>query len=195
MKIDPTLKAICKKHGLNPETDLWDCHGNWIAYHKALERVATESKITFDPPYVVQSDLENKTIAICVTGNMGDSVEWSIGEAAPYNNKNSYPAAMAEKRAKDRVILKLLGLHGYVYSEEEADSFKESKPQVSKAHSRELYTQLEKEIRTVGNSTALEKWGVANKERIGELHPDFQQSIRGEYKRRLDELKAEKEAA
>ena len=31
---------------------------------------------------------------------------------------------MAEKRAKDRVILKLIGLHGEVYSEEEAEEFK-----------------------------------------------------------------------
>ena len=30
---------------------------------------------------------------------------------------------MAEKRAKDRVILKLVGLHGDVYSEDEADDF------------------------------------------------------------------------
>ena len=35
---------------------------------------------------------------------------------------------MAEKRAKDRVILKLVGLHGDVYSEEEADDFKAAKP-------------------------------------------------------------------
>jgi hypothetical protein len=32
---------------------------------------------------------------------------------------------MAEKRAKDRVILKLIGLHGLAYSEEEADDFKQ----------------------------------------------------------------------
>jgi hypothetical protein len=31
---------------------------------------------------------------------------------------------MAEKRAKDRVILKLVGLHGLLSSEEEADAFK-----------------------------------------------------------------------
>ena len=35
---------------------------------------------------------------------------------------------MAEKRAKDRVILKLVGLHGYAYSEEEADDFKKARP-------------------------------------------------------------------
>ena len=36
---------------------------------------------------------------------------------------------MAEKRAKDRVILKLLGIAGDMYSEEEADEFKEKKPE------------------------------------------------------------------
>ena len=48
-----------------------------------------------------------------VMGHMGDKSEWSIGEVSPHpTSKNSYPYAMAEKRAKDRVILKLVGLHG-----------------------------------------------------------------------------------
>ena len=67
-------------------------------------------------------------MVLCV-GRIGEKMEWSIGEAAPYNNKNSYPFAIAEKRAKDRVILKLVGLHGDVYAEDEADAFKESAPQ------------------------------------------------------------------
>ena len=36
----------------------------------------------------------------------------------------AYVYAMAEKRAKDRVILKLVGLHGLLSSEEDADAFK-----------------------------------------------------------------------
>jgi hypothetical protein len=58
---------------------------------------------------------------------MGDRAEWSFGEASPDNLKGgakSFPYAMAEKRGKDRVILKLAGIHGLVYSEEEADDFK-----------------------------------------------------------------------
>jgi hypothetical protein len=43
----------------------------------------------------------------------------SYGESSPKNTKNSYPYAMAEKRAYDRCVLKLLGLHGFVYSEDE----------------------------------------------------------------------------
>ncbi len=58
-----------------------------------------------------------------------DKVIETFGEAAPMNNSNGYPVAMAEKRAKDRVILKLVGLHGDVYSEDEADEFKDAKPQ------------------------------------------------------------------
>jgi len=72
-----------------------------------------------------------------VTGQMGDRLEWSVGEAAPANNKNAYPWAMAEKRAKDRVILKLIGLHGLAYSEEEADDFKDSKPAPRPAESKD----------------------------------------------------------
>jgi hypothetical protein len=53
---------------------------------------------------------------------------WSIGEADNKNCKNLYFGAMAEKRGKDRVILKLINAYEYgIYSEEEAEDFK--KPQ------------------------------------------------------------------
>lgn len=100
--------------------------------HKALERIAAEVNIKFDHPTIVQSDLANKTVAIVVFASLGDRHEWATGEAAPYNNKNGYPLAMAEKRAKDRVILKLLQAHGTLYSEDEADDFKRPNPHVTK---------------------------------------------------------------
>ena len=49
-------------------------------------------------------------------------------EAAPYNNKNAYPFAMAEKRAKDRVILELVGLAGHVYTDQDVAEIKDGKP-------------------------------------------------------------------
>ena len=61
---------------------------------------------------------------------MGERTEWSIGEALVNVNyrvsggQAAYVYAMAEKRAKDRVILKLVGLHGLLSSEEDADAFK-----------------------------------------------------------------------
>jgi hypothetical protein len=119
---------VLKDIGETPDTAGWDCHGTFVLLHKALERVAAHKKITFDAPTIVESDINSKNVVIIVTGHLGDKSEWSFGEAAPYNNKNAYPFAMAEKRAKDRVILKLVGLHGYAYSEEEADDFKKARP-------------------------------------------------------------------
>ena len=117
--LDPTVKEILAKYKIDPKEALWDCHGTWVMYHRHIERVAADNKITFDPPKVLEANGATKSVAVCVTGTMGDRVEWSIGEAAPGNNKNAYPYAMAEKRAKDRVALKLIGLHGFIYSEDE----------------------------------------------------------------------------
>jgi len=121
--ISPELKTILEKYGETSDA-VWDCHGTWICRHAPLERIARKAKITFDPPQVIQADGLNACAAMVVFGHLGEISEWSIGEAAPANNRNSYPFAMAEKRAKDRVILKLIGLHGMVYSEIEADDFR-----------------------------------------------------------------------
>ena len=126
--IPDKLKEIFQAIGLTRDQATWDCHGTPVALHKALEQVAAHQGITFDPPVMIEANAEKKTVVMQVSGRLGDNVEWSVGEATPYNNKNSYPYAMAEKRAKDRVILKLIGVAGFVYSEDEADDFKESRP-------------------------------------------------------------------
>ena len=123
--LDKTISEILSKYGETPKEACWDCHGVWVVYHKAIERMAARAGITFDQPTVIEASAANKTAVICVTGTMADRSEWSFGEASPANNKNAYPFAMAEKRAKDRVVLKLLGLHGLAYSEDESDDFKE----------------------------------------------------------------------
>lgn len=117
---------VLKEIGETAKTSTWDCHGTRVILHKALEKIAAKKGITFDAPVHLVTDPANKQVAIQVTGRLDDMEAWSIGEVAPNNCKNAYPFAMAEKRAKDRVILKLAGLHGYVYSEDEADDFKES---------------------------------------------------------------------
>jgi len=113
---------------MTPQQAGWNCHGTYVLLHKALEKVAVYKNIVFDEPKVLENNSEKKIASLLVVGKMGDKSEWSIGEASPSNNKNSYPYAMAEKRAKDRVILKLVGLHGDVYAEDEADAFKEARP-------------------------------------------------------------------
>jgi len=126
--IPEQVVEVLKDIGMSSAEAGWDCHGTYVLLHKALEKVAAKRNVVFDPPQVLSANVTSKEAVVLCTGRMGDKQEWSIGEAAPYNNKNSYPFAMAEKRAKDRVILKLVGLHGDVYSEDEADAFQESAP-------------------------------------------------------------------
>jgi len=112
--------------------NVWRVQGTAVIYHKTLERIAAQAKISFDEPKIIRAERDEAVIQ--VTGRMGERVEWSIGEALVGVNyrvsgkQAAYVYAMAEKRAKDRVILKLIELHGFVYSEEEADEFKQSRP-------------------------------------------------------------------
>lgn len=142
-KLDPAIATVLSEYGFD-HSACWDCHGTWVVYHWALERIAAKAAIIFNQPHIIEADGANGIAAMCVTGNMGEASEWSVGEASPKNNKNAYCWAMAEKRAKDRVILKLIGLHGLVFSEEEADEFKkkESRPLTSGQHNKTAARKL-----------------------------------------------------
>lgn len=118
----------------------------WICLHKFLERVAQMAGITFDEPKVF--NLEPSEIALYVNGHKGEFSAWAIGEASSKNCKNEYRWAMAEKRAKDRVILKLLGVAGDVYSEEEADDFKQKPTKSAESKDFETEAAAEKTART-----------------------------------------------
>ena len=132
---EPTklVRTMLEQYGLDVDTSCWDCHGTLVILHKACQIIAQKAGIEFGLPYLVESDPDLGTVVVLVTGTMaqGESrrTEWSFGEASSNNNHNPYPYAMAEKRAKDRVTLFLAGIHGYVYSEVEAEEFRESKPE------------------------------------------------------------------
>jgi len=125
MPLEPRIEAVRAEYGLSSD-DFWQIPQNkqWVCKHAALEVVAVKAKIEWQPPQIIQADSANGIAVLAVSGKLGDRLEWATGEASPKNNKNSYPWAMAEKRAKDRVVLKLAGIHGLVYSEDEADDFK-----------------------------------------------------------------------
>lgn len=124
----PHILEILKRYEIDPREALWDCHGTWVMYHRHCEIIGAKAGVKYAEPKVLVA--ERDAAAVLVVGSMGDRSEWSIGEAAVGLNytvkpkQPGYPFAMAEKRAKDRVILKLVGLSGFVYSEEEADDFK-----------------------------------------------------------------------
>lgn len=125
--------------------ELWEIPGSssCAIKHVALERVAAEQGIAFDPPQIATRDYRGEGVAMLVIGRLGERTEWSFGEASTFNleqkvSRNGkplpvYPWAFAEKRAKDRVILKLLNVHGAIYSEEESDEFaKRQNPHVTR---------------------------------------------------------------
>lgn len=129
-KTPDIIKALVQGYLDGREDAVWQHKqsGQWLIKHRDLEIVAAKAGIQFDIPVVLESDAA-KSIAIVVVGrlpNITDGttqqagrMEWSIGEASPKNTQQAYPYAMAEKRAKDRVILKLMQVHGHVYSEDE----------------------------------------------------------------------------
>ena len=125
-KIPEALQKALKDVDETVGSATWDCHGTPVVLHKALEKIAAKQGIQFDAPVHLLSNPASKEVVIQVTGRLGDRQEWSIGEVSSRNCRNDYPFAMAEKRAKDRVILKLLGVAGDTYSEEEADEFTDS---------------------------------------------------------------------
>lgn len=131
-KLPKAIADFMEKFGVLSD-EIWEVRsGAFAIKHSALERVGAERNIAFDPPQILLIDLANKFAGVCVGATLGDRHEWATGEAAPYNNKNGYPLAMAEKRAKDRCILKLLQTHGALYSEDEAEDFKRPNPHVTK---------------------------------------------------------------
>ncbi len=133
-QLDKRIADILREYGEDPNDTkgvIWDCHGTWVVYHRALERVAARAGINFDKPDVLRA--ERDEAVIMVTGRMGERTDWDIGEALINVNyrvsgkQAAYVYAMALKRGRDRLILKLVGLHGLLYSEEEADEFKQGR--------------------------------------------------------------------
>lgn len=160
------------KYGVASD-EIWEVHGStWVVKHKALERVAVEVGIVWDKPEVITCDPVGKVAVICVYGKLGDKTAWSFGEAAPSNNKNSYPVAMAEKRAKDRVILKLLTAHGELYSEDEADDFKRPNPHVTKPSDILPATEHDENGEVIDNIPAPDEDAI-QKLRVADQKPIF----------------------
>jgi hypothetical protein len=186
--------------------EIWEVHGStWVVKHKALERVAAEVGIIWDRPAMIETSAERNTAVICVFGKLGDRSEWSIGEAAPSNYKvsgkmSAYPYAMAEKRGKDRVILKLLNASAALYSEAEADEFGENRnpdgglARLAKKDAKGVYTKLQEEMRSCTAADTFKAWMKANVERIKMLPEDWEDTLRLQCEEHLLDLK-QREAA
>lgn len=165
IKIEPYVADILGKYlpdNIDKKEAIWHHKqsNQWIARHRTLEIIAASCGIEFEPPQIIESNVAKRICVICVIGKMKDFIkdnnnqsigandrqEWSIGEASPENCRNQYPAAMAEKRAKDRVILKLLGLHGYVYSDQEINTTDEQEDNFHRGAWDDFFERLKKKL-------------------------------------------------
>lgn len=136
MNYEAIKKLFDKFNAPLEREDVWSVQSATVIKHKALEKLAACARISFEKPEILRAERDEAVILVHgmmpgLVADGGGREEWSIGEALVNTNYRvtgkmaAYVYAMAEKRAKDRVILKLAGLHG-LYSEDEADEFKES---------------------------------------------------------------------
>ncbi len=138
-----TINDYLKEAGVDSVKASWKLDekkgGKTIVTHKALEQISDHLGMEFEKPVIINADYKTKpttdrygnakvaddsNISMIIAGKWNDRSQWSTGEASPANSTNAYPWAIAEKRGKDRVILKLLRVHGEVYSELESEDFK-----------------------------------------------------------------------
>src|SRR5215203_238228 len=155
---DKKISEVLARFGEPMAGNVWRVQGTAVIYHKTLERIAAQANVVFDEPKIIRAERDEAVIQ--VSGRMGERVEWSIGEALIGTNyrvsgkQAAYVYAMAEKRAKDRVILKLIELHGLVYSEEEADEFKAGRPAEREATA--LEARVEAAVEPASETTRVE---------------------------------------
>jgi hypothetical protein len=125
MHIPDSLMEILKTYDIDIEDSntLWDIDGKIILSHKSFEIIAEKAGVIFEKPVVLSNNDYECVLLITGTVPSKKSV-WTIGEASVQNNTFPYRWCVAEKRGKDRCTAKLTGLSNYVYSESEADAFK-----------------------------------------------------------------------
>ena len=116
--IDSRALAILKKLNLDQKDDqgqykaLWDCRGTWVMYHRFIEQAGAENGIVYSYDEIETNSADGIVVVKCTAQMEKDRVKYQVisyGESSPKNTKNSYPYAMAEKRAYGRCVLKLLG--------------------------------------------------------------------------------------
>ena len=89
--------------------------------HRYIEIAGQSKGVVIESLDEVEKNSAEGVVAIKCTASLNTNRVITYGEASPKNNKNGYPYAMAEKRAIDRAILKLIGIHGFVYSDDEVE--------------------------------------------------------------------------
>jgi hypothetical protein len=211
------IRDLFKRHDVPlSRDDVWDVRGNPVIKHRAMEALAMKVGIIWDKPVVIRAERDEAVLLVSGYleeggGKRSGVMEWSIGEAAigqsyqVSGKQAAFPYAMAEKRGKDRVILKLAGLTG-VYSEEEMrQQPDESEPsqELKVFSSKDIY--IERAIGRMGemeSAPQLLEWAKKERKMVWpqyeiEPHDEDGQRLVAAYKERMAVLEqaGETEAA
>jgi len=151
--------------------------GKWIIKHLEVEGLAQHYNIETNID-LVHCDLD-KDVAVVKAVALHKTKKFiTLGEASPKNNQFEYPVAIAEKRAVDRAILKALGIHGNVYSDQEMPNEKLNNNENTGIKLSHADVVLER-IKTVTHQANLEQLKSQNKKFLTELKskdlPRFEQ--------------------
>ena len=125
------LTDLVKRHNLIREEDIFSKEGKWaIIKLTGVEKIQNDLniRVTFDSEVI-----ERDFAVIKATAHGQHEAVQSYGSAIkgsyPQGNvSHTYLVEMAEKRAKNRAVLKLCGAYKYgIYSEDESEDFKQDK--------------------------------------------------------------------
>ena len=124
------LTELVKANGLDIDEDIFrlTLGGKQVAIitRAGIEKIQYHNNI--EVRYYVESIVPPDFVVVKAVAKKGDIVVESFGEASANNTRQSYPVAMAEKRALARVVLKISGAYKYgVFGEDESDDFKGDK--------------------------------------------------------------------
>jgi hypothetical protein len=119
------LNALYLKYGLIDEDMFKEARQGWTIFKRqGIDKIqaAANIDIKYDP-IVVEKDF----VVIKATGVYKDQTIETFGEADRNSNcRQTYPVAMAEKRAMSRVVLKLTGFYELGHFGEDEGDFKKA---------------------------------------------------------------------
>lgn len=193
-------QEVCGKplHKIISPAHVWQTKGRTkrtIITHDGVKRIADFAKVSMDVQYTVltQPDAFNNyqyTIMakVCIKGKP-DDCSTEIGEANRSNlgtKGRQNPANMAEKRAYDRAVFRLLGITGILSEEELSDEDNEEEDMHGLTHEElKKISPLINQITLAGKKEDLAHFNGKMKEESSKYQPQELNYLRELYKRRL----------
>lgn len=192
--IEPRVKKILAQYDLKPEHALWSLtRGNkttMVMLHKYCELVGAKAGVIIDDLVEVETNSASGIAVVKCYAHNDKMKVITYGEASPKNCRVAYPYAMAEKRAVDRAILKLVGLHGFVYSEDEIDDTEDQK--IGSADDEAIHTFLTniKGSKTLKQATGYYEMAKVNIAKAKKSNPGLYQMAVAKYESKRKELQS-----